>query len=290
MAKALSKLNARSRWAVTGTPIQNHLKDFSALLSFLRVYPYFSQNNFDRDISILWKDGNEEEAKRRLIRLSRHLLLRRPRKTVSLPPRKDLLCPIDFNPRERAFYDEIRDGVIAQLDEVMISAPDVTDGRPYMNALQRLEAMRMVCDLGVYYQHRHQVSDALHQSMDSVEWEQVAQQSFARYCEIAPVHCHGCNTDVHALDFESSDAGAMYFAQCLRFYCSNCAKSVLMVGDAIKCDHDIWCPIARVSLDSIADDSFPLAKGIDAHQPIVLSTKVASLVAQIKALAPGVKR
>lgn len=289
MAQALGKLKGRSRWAVTGTPIQNHLKDFSALLSFLQVYPYSDQKVFDRDISNLWKDGNEEEAKKRLVRLSRHLLLRRPRQTVKLPPRRDLLCPVEFNPKERAFYDEIRDGAIAQLDEAMISAADGAGGRSYLNALQRLEAMRMVCDLGVYYEHRHQVSDALQQPLDSFDWNQVAQQSFSRCCEIGSMHCHGCHSDVQSLDFEQ-DTGTMHFAQCLRCICSNCAISAIMNGDAVKCGHDVPCQIAQVSLDSPADDALPLTKTSNAHQPIVLSTKVASLVSQIQALPPGVKR
>ena len=62
MAKALCNLDAMSRWAITGTPIQNRLKDFFALLKFLRVHPYGEQRNFDNDITNLWKAGQHDEA------------------------------------------------------------------------------------------------------------------------------------------------------------------------------------------------------------------------------------
>lgn len=290
MARALGKLKSRCRWAVTGTPIQNHLKDFSALLSFLQVYPYSDQKLFDRDISSLWKDQQEEEAKKRLVRLSRHLLLRRPRKTVVLPARTDKKCPVDFNAAERAFYNEIRDGVIAHLDESMRAAADRTGGRSYLNALHRLEAMKMVCDLGVYYEHRHQASDALQRSLDGIDWDQVAQTSFARCREMGPMHCHNCNADVQSLDFEGQESGKGHFAQCLRCICSNCAMSAMNHGGSAKCGHDVPCPIAQVLLDSATDDAFPLTKTVDTHHPILLSTKVTALVSQIQALPPGTKR
>jgi hypothetical protein len=282
MARALGKLQGRSRWAVTGTPIQNHLKDFSALLNFLQVHPYSDQKLFDRDISSLWKDQKEDEAKKRLIRLSRHLLLRRPQKTVILPPRQDLMCPVEFNQAERAFYDEIRNGVITHLDESMIEAAERTGGRSYLNALHRIEAMKMVCDLGVYYEHRHQTSNALEKSVD---WGQIAQSSFMKCCEMGPMQCYYCNAEVQPSDFQ--DAGVAHFAQCLRCICSTCA---MMHGQSAKCGHDVPCPVAQVSLEPHMDDEVSLTKAVESHQPMILSTKVANLVSQIQALPQGTKR
>ncbi len=147
----------------------------------------------------------------------------------------------------------------------------------------------MLCDLGVYHEYRHQVSDALQKTMDSVDWSQVAQQSFSRCFEMGSMQCHGCNADVQSLDFEQ-DTSLMHFAQCLRCFCSNCAKSARMDGSMVKCGHDVPCPISPVSIDSPADDALPISTSINAHQPIVLSTKVARLIGQIQDLAPGVKR
>ncbi|KAK8048196.1 hypothetical protein PG994_009926 [Apiospora phragmitis] len=92
MAKSVCILDAKARWAVTGTPIQNRLSDFAALLQFIRVYPYDDTRRFDVDIANLWKAGEETEAVDRLQRLSNYLLLRRPKYTIDLPARCDLNC------------------------------------------------------------------------------------------------------------------------------------------------------------------------------------------------------
>lgn len=39
IATACYSVRARNRWAMTGTPIQNHWRDFFSLLKFLRVRP-----------------------------------------------------------------------------------------------------------------------------------------------------------------------------------------------------------------------------------------------------------
>ncbi|KAH7171392.1 P-loop containing nucleoside triphosphate hydrolase protein [Dactylonectria macrodidyma] len=106
----------RSRWAVTGTPIQNRLSDLAALLHFLRVDPYMDRKQFDSEISNVWKGGDTDEAIKRLKRLAGCLILRRKRTTISLPPRRDLQCPVEFTVAEREVYNEIRNQVISRID------------------------------------------------------------------------------------------------------------------------------------------------------------------------------
>ncbi|XP_036991011.2 transcription termination factor 2 [Artibeus jamaicensis] len=69
---AVCKLQARARWAVTGTPIQNNLLDMYSLLKFLRCSPFDDFN--------LWKsqvDNGSKKGGERLSILTRSLLLRR---------------------------------------------------------------------------------------------------------------------------------------------------------------------------------------------------------------------
>ena len=108
MAHAICALDSVSRWAVTGTPIQNRLSDLATLLKFIRVHPYTDLKRFDADISRLWKFGEDEEAVKRLKHLSACLLLRRAKGTINLPPRRDMQCPVDFTREERAIYDKMR--------------------------------------------------------------------------------------------------------------------------------------------------------------------------------------
>ena len=127
MSQAICALDSRSRWAVTGTPLQNRLGDVATLFKFIRAYPYTDRRCFDADITHLWKVGQYLEAIKRLKRLSKCLLLRRNKGTVSLPTRRDLQCPVDFNSEERALYNKLREKAIVSIDEATSKDADSSE-------------------------------------------------------------------------------------------------------------------------------------------------------------------
>ncbi|KAG1961364.1 helicase-like transcription factor CHR28 [Pimephales promelas] len=107
---AVCKLRARSRWAVTGTPIQNNLLDMYSLLKFLRCSPF--------DEFKLWKSQVDNGSKRggeRLNILTRALLLRRTKDQldssgkplVSLPNRTCKVHRLKLSEDEQAVYDVV---------------------------------------------------------------------------------------------------------------------------------------------------------------------------------------
>ncbi|TRY56039.1 hypothetical protein DNTS_013864, partial [Danionella cerebrum] len=102
---AVCKLRARSRWAVTGTPIQNNLLDM-----FLRCSPF--------DEYKLWKaqvDNGSKRGGERLNILTRALLLRRTKNQqdasgkplVSLPDRTCEVHRLKLSEDEQAVYDVV---------------------------------------------------------------------------------------------------------------------------------------------------------------------------------------
>ncbi|KAM9850621.1 transcription termination factor 2 [Aulostomus maculatus] len=107
---AVCQLRARSRWAVTGTPIQNNLLDMYSLLKFLRCSPF--------DEYKLWKaqvDNGSKRGRERLNILTRTLLLRRTKDQmdstgkplVSLPDRTCNVHKVELSEDERAVYDVV---------------------------------------------------------------------------------------------------------------------------------------------------------------------------------------
>ncbi|XP_056321311.1 LOW QUALITY PROTEIN: transcription termination factor 2 [Danio aesculapii] len=107
---AVCKLRARSRWAVTGTPIQNNLLDMYSLLKFLRCSPF--------DEYKLWKaqvDNGSKRGGERLNILTRALLLRRTKDQldatgkplVSLPDRTCEIHRLKLSEDEQAVYDVV---------------------------------------------------------------------------------------------------------------------------------------------------------------------------------------
>ncbi|XP_063112254.1 transcription termination factor 2 isoform X2 [Cavia porcellus] len=105
---AVCKLQARARWAVTGTPIQNNLLDMYSLLKFLRCSPFDEFN--------LWKsqvDNGSKKGGERLSILTKSLLLRRTKDQldstgkplVTLPQRKFQLHHLKLSEDEETVYN-----------------------------------------------------------------------------------------------------------------------------------------------------------------------------------------
>ncbi|XP_060057798.1 transcription termination factor 2 isoform X3 [Erinaceus europaeus] len=105
---AVCKLQARARWAVTGTPIQNNLLDMYSLLKFLRCSPF--------DEFSLWRsqvDNGSKKGGERLSILTKSLLLRRTKDQldstgkplVTLPQRKFQLHHLKLSETEEAVYN-----------------------------------------------------------------------------------------------------------------------------------------------------------------------------------------
>ncbi|KAF5675817.1 alpha-1,6-mannosyltransferase subunit [Fusarium heterosporum] len=249
MSHAICALESRSRWAVTGTPIQNRLGDLATLFKFIRAHPYTDRRCFDTDISRLWKAGEYQEAIKRLKRLSKCLLLRRDKGTVSLPPRQDLQCPVDFDPEERAYYNRLREQAITSIDEVLKNDSGSSRSGAYVNVLQQIESLRLVSQTG--------------------GWAELAQDAFNVRREMEPIICLQCSstldiTETFFDELQSADQNPLFFS-CLG---PSCAKShVSTGGQGLEAS---W-------------------SGMQSPSTKRLPSKVEALIADIKALPPSEK-
>ncbi|KAL5382782.1 hypothetical protein DPSP01_006341 [Paraphaeosphaeria sporulosa] len=255
MARAICDLDAVSRWAVTGTPIQNSLNDLAALLKFIRAFPYDEPKHFDRDISRLWKSGEDAEAVQRLKRVARCLVLRRAKHTIDLPPRHDQICAVEFSPAEKVLYDTIRQQTICRIDDALQHELEISTSGVYVNVLQQLESMRLVCDLGLHYQSRHEKKP----SHESLDWSIVAQETFNTQREMEPIICSQCTSALDLTGTYMDDVAqeAPLFSQCLKYACPNCARRLRSAKQKMVCGHTPRCPVARVSIFDAALEETP---------------------------------
>ncbi|KAI0533636.1 SNF2 family N-terminal domain-containing protein [Xylaria digitata] len=255
MAKAICDLPSDIRWAVTGTPIQNRLSDLAALLKFLRVYPYDDIRRFDTDISHLWKSRQAEEAVKRLKILSRCLILRRPKATISLPSRIDLRSPVHFTVEERASYEDIKTQTIATMREAAYGQGNRASHR-FVNVIQQINVMRLICNLGLHYPswNEHAITYNYDNSQ-TASWETTAQQAFNFQCETSTLTCELCRSSTNMSETLLEDSGASpqpLFSQCLRFFCSDCAHSPKRGAGNILCGHHPPHSMAIVSMSRSA--------------------------------------
>ncbi|XP_074657843.1 uncharacterized protein LOC141910879 [Tubulanus polymorphus] len=109
--KAIVDLTAERRWVLTGTPIQNSIKDFWSLMNFLRVKPFTDHTWWSRTIERPITRG-EESAFRRVQHLMTNVALRRTknqivdgRPLVALPSRTVVKETIALSDEERKIYD-----------------------------------------------------------------------------------------------------------------------------------------------------------------------------------------
>uniref|UniRef100_A0A8C0S2H6 Helicase-like transcription factor n=1 Tax=Canis lupus familiaris TaxID=9615 RepID=A0A8C0S2H6_CANLF len=112
--KAVLDLEAERRWVLTGTPIQNSLKDLWSLLSFLKLKPFLDREWWHRTIQRPVTMG-DEGGLRRLQSLIKNITLRRTKTSkikgkpvLELPERKVFIQHITLSDEERKIYQSVK--------------------------------------------------------------------------------------------------------------------------------------------------------------------------------------
>uniref|UniRef100_A0A8C0J4D9 Helicase like transcription factor n=1 Tax=Chelonoidis abingdonii TaxID=106734 RepID=A0A8C0J4D9_CHEAB len=112
--KAALNLEAQRRWILTGTPIQNSLKDLWSLLSFLKLKPFTDREWWHRTIQRPVMLG-EQGALRRLQALIKNITLRRTKTSkikgkpvLELPERKIFIQHVTLTEEERKIYQSVK--------------------------------------------------------------------------------------------------------------------------------------------------------------------------------------
>ena len=157
-ARACCALQAESRWAITGTPIQNKLTDFASILKFLRVHPYSDHQVFDEEIARPWHQVNPDGFLR-LKTLVRAITISRSKAVIDLPSRVDEIHHLEFSTEERDAYNSANKDTIALFEDAISSG---RQGGKTFNALTRLNYLRLFCNLGlsIYFQQATVASSA----------------------------------------------------------------------------------------------------------------------------------
>ena len=211
---------------MSGTPIQNRWEDLASLLRFLRVYP-------DHDAissRTLLEHGEDDTLIKNILG---SICLRRSKKALSLPGRRDEIHKVEFDMNEDAAYTEAKDSVIHSLQWRTES-----DGiRAYSNILTRINALRQICNLGAHYQKK--VLQNLTKPDDSV------QAFFDSMVSTGTASCSKCGNNMF---MESEDGRSMnevqsHMSTCGLLICAVCISLVEITPDnqRLVCQHQPAC-------------------------------------------------
>ncbi|KAI6114901.1 SNF2 family N-terminal domain-containing protein [Pisolithus croceorrhizus] len=145
-ARAVYALQARRRWAVTGTPIVNKLEDLYSLLKFLNFIPWSAYPFFRSFITVPFL-AHDPKAIEIVQVILESVLLRREKsmrdsngnRIVELPAKEVSIEKLQFTPAERIVYDSIYDAAKRNFDQ--LNAKGLV-GKNYTHVLAMLMRLR----------------------------------------------------------------------------------------------------------------------------------------------------
>jgi len=147
-AKAIHELNAERRWVVTGTPIQNSMKDLWSIICFLRLDPFTDRQWWRRVIERPINDG-EQDALVKLRQLMKVIALRRTKTQlidgkpiVQLPEKSIFMNYIELSPEERDIYKAVSEKGKVTIGKYMKAG---TLLKNYTEVLAILTRLRQLC-------------------------------------------------------------------------------------------------------------------------------------------------
>lgn len=287
MAKAIFSLEAQSRWAVTATPVQNHLSDLTSLLQFLRIHPYSNSKAFETDIVKPWRSGNELEAMRRLKSLFRCISLRRGTYGIQLPRKTETICLLDFSIDEQALYDRCRAKSVHSID-FALKVREQHPGR-YLNVLQRIDALRRICNHGT---HGSGLRNWPRDESEVFPWSsELAQESFDSMLGLGNPVCSSCAVEIDtSFDVQQIPAkdplGELQMSRCLRLFCIRCVTRYKANPAHLDCGHLPACPTAAITIrkEGSSVTTSNLVQGE------ALPSKVRALIDHLEKTTQGEKR
>ncbi|KAK0617623.1 SNF2 family N-terminal domain-containing protein [Immersiella caudata] len=240
---AAEELRASCRWCLTGTPIQNKLEDFAALVSFIRVPRLESVTEFQRWISDPFQK-KKKCAFDRLRALVKATCLRRTKRFtasgLSLPKKEENTVVLDLEPYNRELYNFFKRQAVAAVQIVPHGNQpgNVPTGVTAGMILPLINNLRRICDHGEDLLNGAALEAWRNRDVDLTDWQLIA-AGFQQ--------CDGC-----AAGLDDSDESAVPVElPCGHRYCTTCCcaaelnESRLSSAACSKCSSTSPLPTSR---------------------------------------------
>jgi len=265
--RAASNLNARSRWCLTGTPIQNRLEDIGALFAFIRARPFDSIAMFRRFVAIPFDESEERRklAVRNLTLLMDSLCLRRTKVLLNLPERQDSVRMVEFSPKEREQYERTSGAMNRALRHRV--GEEFTKSKFGMFQIQL--QLRILCNHGTYQPEFSWTRRSL------LDEKGNARCSMGNRSEVT---CSACSLSISMID--SDNLNRRYATKCIHILCSECLDQAGQPNE----DEPLNCPLCMISGASGSDSSTMTGKAF--HESYLLkeghSSKMDALIEDVR--------
>jgi SNF2 family DNA or RNA helicase len=145
-SQAVMALQGDFRMVATGTPLENHLGELWNLFRFINPGLLGTSDQFNLrfagPIEKAQDKRAEAGARTRLRRLIQPFILRRTKAQVlaELPPRTEIVLPVDLTPEETALYESLRRDALEKL-----AALEAPEGQKSIQILAEMMKLRRAC-------------------------------------------------------------------------------------------------------------------------------------------------
>ncbi|WP_022749752.1 DEAD/DEAH box helicase [Lachnobacterium bovis] len=142
-AKAVKVINSKTRYALTGTPIENRLSELWSIFDYLMPGFLYDYDKFRNDIEYSITKDNDEDSSNRLRRMVSPFILRRLKKQVlkDLPEKIEEISYTSFEKQQRQVYD----GQLVKIKNMLEGADNNAYNKNKIALLAELTIMREIC-------------------------------------------------------------------------------------------------------------------------------------------------
>ncbi|KAI9736111.1 MAG: hypothetical protein M1818_006287 [Claussenomyces sp. TS43310] len=275
-SKAICRLQAQRRWAVTGTPVQNRLDDLGALIKFLRIKPFDDKRGFAQYILAPCKNADPEILPK-LRLLVDSITLRRLKDRIDLPARHDKIVRLDFDAEERQLYDVFAKNASDRVAVLTNQREKSLGGRAYVHILQSILRLRLICAHGKELLSEEDlkimagISKASAIELDGEEDDDKPalspKQAYDMFNLMRETNADACSicqskigpSDVVDSDGEPKDETIGHMTPCFHILCNGCFKSYKKQAEQTSLDRrHVDCSICH---QNIRICFFPLKQG-----------------------------
>lgn len=283
--KTCAKLEANSRWCLTGTPIQNKLEDIGALFCFIKAKPFNAMQTFRRYIVAPFDQNEDEVAIERLVQLNDSLCLRRTKEMLSLPPLQESVRHLDFNEEEQAQYRNTSKILFRKIHQKAGEHEQTSTFGIFQANLQ----LRIMCNHGTFqqpfsWQNERSLRDIKEAWVSTVGGN-------------AQVNCDGCSQPMPVLG--SNKVYNDFAEKCNHVLCLECLDDATLVEGPERVRKH--CPLCKVfhreAVDVEMVDGSQQSHGDDGElddfdyfRPGGYSTKMNALISDVRFNVQETKR
>ncbi len=142
-AKAVKLIHSKTRYALTGTPIENRLSELWSIFDYLMPGFLYRYDNFKKELETPIVKNKDEAASARLKKMVSPFILRRLKKDVlkDLPDKLEKVYYAPMEAKQRKLYD----GQVTHMQALLQKEGDADFRKDKLKILAELTRIRQIC-------------------------------------------------------------------------------------------------------------------------------------------------